>query len=506
MLETVWNLIESANYTRESLRAEGAGDVGVFVGTMTGTQHYFGRGSERNPPLPPMSTSGLAHRISGFFDLSGPSLTIDTQSSSSATAVHLACESLRRGECSMAIAGGVCLLYPELFEFFSQMGVVGSRADSRSFADGDGLLLAEGVGAVLLKPLAQAEADGDQVLAVIRASAISHAGRSSGGMAPNPKVQAALFDDVIAKAGIDARTISYVESAAYGSPAGDLIEVAALTRAFGRHTSERHFCALGSVKSNIGHAEAASGISQLTKIVLQLQHRQLAPLLPAERLNPNLRLEDTPFFLQTTLVDWRRPRIVIDGIEQEVPRRAMVNSFGAGGAYASLVVEEHQATEAPASGEDGPQLVLLSARKPDRLQHQAQRLLDYLAGTSSINMADLAYTLQVGREAMSERLAVVAGSIDELRTQLRRVVDAPDAAAAADGMSLFVGRQSNYETAVGRWLDKRAEQTVVEQYIAQRQLPQLANYWVNGSRIAWPALHAAIVRRRIALPTYPFDC
>jgi acyl transferase domain-containing protein len=502
-LEMAWLLFENAGYSRASLQSGGKADVGVFVGSMPGTHNHFGRHSQRNPILPPVFTSSLAQRVSGFFDFSGPSLVIDTQSSSSLTAVHLACESLRRGECSMAVAGGVSLLYPELFELFSQAGVIGSRLDSRSFSDGDGLLLAEGAGAVLLKPLSLAEAEGDNVMALVRATAINHAGRARAGMAPNLSAQVQLFKDVLAKAEVDPRSISYVESAANGSAVADQIELAALSRAFGEQSADRQFCALGSVKSNMGHAEAASGISQLSKAVLQLQHRKLVPLFKTERLNPNMRLDTSPFFLQTELRDWHRPVIDVAGQLCEQPRRAMVNSFGAGGAYASAVVEEYAPAVVPQQMHSGPQIVVLSAKTPEQLNTQAQQMLAFLDRTPAVDLADLAYTLQVGREAMGQRVAMVVQSIDGLIAVLNRFLE-PSKWSDSDA-TLFIGRPLVFDPLKEAALRNDADQRpVIEQYIAEHALDKLAASWASGLPIEWQNLHTNATRRRMALPTYPF--
>lgn len=332
-LDTAAKALSSAGYTKERMREQCGSSVGVYAGAIADTQHYFGLGQEKAPLLAQQPISQIAHRVSRCFDLQGPSIAIDTQSSSGVTAIHLARESLLRGECRMAVAGSVSLLYPELFQLFSRMRVLGSHAGSRSFVDGDGMLLSEGVGAVVLKTLDQARKDGDPILAVIRATSVNHAGSGSFGMTPSLAAQKALFVDVLSKAGVHPRMVSYVETAAYGSPLGDSIEMAALTQAFRQFTEEVGFCAVGSAKSNIGHAEAASGMSQLTKVVLQMQYRQLVPVLRTGELNPRLRLEGSPFYLVDGVREWQ------PGTQ---PLRAMVNSFGAGGAYGSLLLEEYR--------------------------------------------------------------------------------------------------------------------------------------------------------------------
>ncbi|MEM7396688.1 MAG: beta-ketoacyl synthase N-terminal-like domain-containing protein, partial [Verrucomicrobiota bacterium] len=350
----MWNLLEETGHTRGMMQKRYRSSVGVFAGVMY--QHYQAYGS---------AFSAIANRVSYFFDFQGPSLAVDTMCSSSAVAIHMARESLLKGECELAIAGGVNLsIRPEKYIGLRAAGMIGSHPGSRSFSEGDGMLPAEGVGAVLIKPLDRAVEDGDSILAVIKSTAVNHGGQGNGFSVPNPTAQTRLIQEHFEQSGIDPRTISYVEAAANGSPLGDAIEFRALSDAFRASTPDRNFCPIGSVKSNIGHAEAASGISQLTKVVLQMQHRRLVPTIQAEPRNPELNFDDSPFFLEETGGPWERP--VVD--DKEAPRRAAISSFGAGGTNAHLLVEEWSAEvdqrPEPASG---PRLLVLSARTDERL-------------------------------------------------------------------------------------------------------------------------------------------
>jgi polyketide synthase PksN len=407
LLEVVWTLLEDIGWTRESLQQDYQGKVGVYVGAS---------GAD---------IASIANRISYFFDLEGPSAAIDTMCSSSAMAIHLACQALRQDECSLAIAAGANLsVDPERYIALNQLRMIASHADSRSFGDGDGFLLAEGVGAVLLKPLAKAIEDGDQVQAVIRGTATRHSGRSFDYWVPNPGLQAKVAKECLQRAKIDAHTLSYVEAAATGSALADAVEVMALREVFGRAGPARQFCALGSVQSNIGHPEGAAAMAQLIKVVLQLQHQKLVPSIKAEPLNPKLRLERTPFVLQRTFADWHKPVLATEEKTEEVPRRALINSFGAGGTYVSLVVEEYlgaSPTVAACSTErDESQLCIFSAKSVDRLRVVAEQMRLWLEQQEAIELSDLAYTLQVGREAMDARLAFVVSP--HICRQYRRIV------------------------------------------------------------------------------------
>jgi len=248
------------------------------------------------------------------------------------------------------------------------------------------MLLGDGAGAVLLKPLSSALRDRDNVLAIVRSTISSYVDSSSytDGLAlssaPNPDAIAQTIKKNILNSGVNPRTISYVESATPGLPIGDALELSAMSKAFREFTEDQQFCALGSVTSKIGHAAAASGMSKLAKVILQMQHKQLAPHIKAMPVSPDLGLEISPFYLQQEAHEWRRPRVAVDGVEQEFPRRAMVNSLGYGGFYAGAIIEEYnRANGVPDSLHTGDcsgetQLVVLSAKTGARLKAAIRQL------------------------------------------------------------------------------------------------------------------------------------
>ncbi|CAN7772018.1 beta-ketoacyl synthase N-terminal-like domain-containing protein [Rhizobium leguminosarum] len=490
-LENVWKLLEGAGHTRASLHQRYRGQIGVYVGASGG------------------DIATIANRTSYYFGLEGPSIAIDTMCSSSAMAIHLACRALLHGECELAIAGGVNLaVHPRKYVDLSQLQMIGSHPNSRSFGDGDGFLPAEGVGTVLLKPLAKAVQDGDAIHAVIKATATKHSGRSNGYSVPNLNLQAEVAEESLRQAGIDPRTLSYVEAAANGSALGDPIEVAALTKVLNKAGAGKQSCALGSVKSNLGHPEAASGVAQLTKVVLQLQHQQLAPSIKAEPLNPNLRLDETPFALQTELADWHRPILEIDGKLQEVPRRALIDSYGAGGTYVSLVVEEYARAQAAIAERpdkhDAPQLCIFSARNADRLQALVGQMLLYVEQQKELELSDLAYTLQVAREAMEIRLALVVRNQKELVEGLTAYLAASKGKDVSPPLTLFTGDIHDSPLQFRQFLQGELGNSIVQTLVTTRDLEKLAIYWIQGGSVPWPDLHDPENVRKIALPTYPF--
>ncbi|MCA2972429.1 MAG: amino acid adenylation domain-containing protein, partial [Acidobacteriaceae bacterium] len=415
-LENVFRLLESAGYTNAHLREAFGSRVGVYVGAMSQQYHAVEADPDQKALVSMSSYASIANRVSFHFDLQGPSVALDTMCSSGLHAVHLASRALQADECKLAIAGGVNIsIHPNKYRALSRTGLLGSSPDSRSFADGDGYLPAEGVGAVLLKPLVDARRDGDRILAVIKGSAANHGGHSAGFMTPSAEAQARLIEENFRATGVDPRTVSYVEAAATGSALSDSMEVRALTRAFRSFTRDVGFCALGTVKSNMGHAEAASGMAQLTKVILQLDRRKLAPTLPTRHPNPHIDLNGTPFVLQSSLTDWAPPN--------GAPRRAAISSFGAGGSNLHLILEEAPATVASEESMAGPPWrFVFSAHSEERLAQWMETIHDYVAGHAALSLPRLAYTLEERRTRMECVRVITAGN----RQQLLDALAAPE--------------------------------------------------------------------------------
>ncbi|MFF4407202.1 SDR family NAD(P)-dependent oxidoreductase [Streptomyces sp. NPDC001404] len=508
-LECVWTLLESSGYTRERLRTRHGGRVGVYVGTMYQQYQLLSSDVVHESITSVVSGSAVANRVSHFFDLRGPSMAVDTTCSSSLVAIHMACEELRRGGSELMIVGGVNLsLHPKKYLGLRMTGLMGSGPDSRAFLDGDGFVPAEGVGAVLLKPLSRAVADGDEVLAVIRSSAVNHKGRTNGPMVPGVEQQEALVEENLRRAGVHPRTVSYVEASANGSQLGDAIEFAALKNVFGRHTPDEGFCALGTVKSTLGNLEAASGVAQLSKVALQMRHGQLPPPLRRGRLNPGLELGGTAFYLPEQVTRWDRPVVEIDGVRQEHPRRATISAFGAGGSNAHLVVDEYLPgadARVPADDVAEPRIVVLSARTADRLRVHAGRVLEFVRTHEGVSVADLAYTLQSGREAMEHRLALVAEDAKQLVVGLEHFLR--DGAAETAPVPLFTGDTRRDGADIGALLTGSAGEALVQQLLAENRPEDIALFWARGGVVPWDRVPGAGEVRRVlsALPTYPFD-
>ncbi|WP_446040219.1 SDR family NAD(P)-dependent oxidoreductase, partial [Streptomyces sp. SID1121] len=366
-LTVCWRALEDAGLPAHTLGGE---TVGVFAGVMWNHYQLF----QDRGVAPTAMHAAVPNRVSYTFGLTGPSMAVDTACSSSLTAIHLAVESLRRGETSLALAGGVNVtVHPQKYLQLAQGQFLSDDGRCRSFGAGaTGYVPGEGVGAVLLKPLRQALADGDHIHGVIRASAANHSGRTSGFTVPSPDSQAVLIRTALHRSGVDPRTIGYIEAHGTGTSLGDPVEIEGLRQAFaGTGAAADGGVAVGSVKSNIGHLESAAGIAALTKVLLQLRHGRLVPSLHSRELNPHLDLAGSPLRIQREGAEWPRPA---DGS----PRRAGISAFGAGGAGAHLVVEGYDGAVRPTSGPGGPLLFVLSAPDPAGLRAYAHALRAHL--------------------------------------------------------------------------------------------------------------------------------
>ncbi|MEU5718129.1 SDR family NAD(P)-dependent oxidoreductase [Streptomyces sp. NPDC020403] len=514
-LECVHETLEDAGYTREALsRCDDRGlpgNVGVFVGVMYEEYQLYGAQEQargRNVTLSG-SASTIANRVSYVFDLHGPSMAVDTMCSSSLTALHLACQSLRTGGCEVAVAGGVNLsLHPNKFLMLGSGKYASSKGRCESFGQGgDGYVPGEGVGAVLLKPLARAREDNDTIYGVIRATSVNHGGKTNGYSVPNPRAQYNVIGHALREAGLAAEAVSYVEAHGTGTSLGDPIEITGLSQAFREHTDRTGFCAIGSVKSNIGHAESAAGIAALTKVLLQMKHGQLAPSLHSEVLNPHIDFESSPFYVARELAPWSRP-VGADGAE--APRVAGISSFGAGGSNAHVIVEEYLPAPRPAGaspvqdGPAGPVPVVLSARTEDGLRAQAEQLLGWATGDEGATavLADIAHTLQTGREAYEERLGFIAATTGELIGKLQAFLAGEPAVTG-----LYRGRVERRQGTLAVFTADAEQTRTLEAALARSAYGELLQLWTTGLVVDWSKLHptAAAAPRRISLPTYPFQ-
>ncbi|KAF6583001.1 non-ribosomal peptide synthetase [Paenibacillus sp. EKM211P] len=493
-LETTWSLLEDAGYPGQTL-AERGEKVGVFVGVMYGAYGQIStRAWENGVATNAQSAYWLvANRTSHFFNFTGPSMAIDTACSSSLSAIHNACGSIWRGDCSMAIAGGINLiLHPRQLVRLANLNNLSKSNQNRSFGeDGEGFVEGEGVGAVLLKPLDKAIQDQDYIYGVIKGTAVNNSGQSSTFTTPSLNAQLDVIEQSLQRARVNPETINYVDAHATGTTLGDPIEIRALSLAFSKYTDKKNFCSIGSIKSNLGHLEAASGISALTKVLLQMRYGKMVPTLHVDRLNPFIAFEDSPFHVQRKLSDWKRLTVTEDGYLKTLPRRAGISSFGAGGSNAHLIVEEY-IKDTLVTSSSKPVLVVLSALTENSLRGYVKKLLAFIAQRQNSEMKEtlilesIAYTLQTGRKEMKERLALVTSSIEEL----------------TDKLMIFLNRGTVHALFRGSVSSSRYPKIMTD----NDGLETIARHWVNGATVHWETLYRSTqVPKRTPLPTYCFD-
>ncbi|MDP9014185.1 MAG: amino acid adenylation domain-containing protein [Pseudomonadota bacterium] len=466
-LECSWEALEDAGCDPAAY----SGAIGVFAGSSPNTYFLNNVCGDRHtveeftssyqvgcyPMLLGAGADFLATRVSYKLDLRGPSLTLQTACSTSLLAVAKACQSLLLYESDMALAGGVSITFPQKRGYqHLEGGMVSADGTCRPFdADASGTIFGSGAGVVVLKRLEDALREGDHVYAVIRGNGVNNDGASKVGFtAPSIAGQAAVIEMALATAGIDARSISYVECHGTATPMGDPIEVAGLTKAFRASTADTQFCALGSVKSNVGHLDAAAGVTGLIKTALALEHRQLPPTAHYRRPNEQIDFASTPFFVNDKLNPWTRA---------SGPLRAGVSAFGVGGTNVHIVLEEapQKAVSAPESAALTAdwQLLVVSARSAAALDSARRNLAARLGAADAPSLADVAYSLQTGRRAFDHRLAVVACSREDAMAGLdgsepRAVQSGVRQSKGGDVVFMFPGQGAQYP-GMGRDLYQR---------------------------------------------------
>jgi len=566
LLTHAWQVLEDAGYAPSSLANSNTAVV-VGIGHNGYEQVLIDAGFD----IDGHSATGLSasigsNRISYFLNLHGPSESIDTACSSSLVAIHRAVRLLRSGETPLAIAGGVnALVNKDVHASLNRAGMLSLDGRCKTFSDNaNGYARGEGVGLVLLKPLAQAQADGDHIYAVIRGSAENHGGRANSLTAPNPKAQAALLQAAYEDAGFDPATVGYIEAHGTGTELGDPIEINGLKTAFSQLLSRSDNSAaanigIGSVKTNIGHLEVAAGVAGLVKVLLQFKHKTLAKTLHCDTVNPYIRLDKSPFFVVQEQQAWL-PLQNSQG--EDLPLRAGVSSFGFGGANAHLVLEEYvapvQVSEQDLSQdqvqEPKREIILLSAKTPAQLQQQAKNLLDFVdsrlsdfhdssykqysytetteadsqtnshehSNPNTLTFASLAYTLRVGRDEMSHRLAFTASSPTELvlilesylhdQNPAQELGRIPGSLAQPSGSNeatqYFTGNTDTQDELLSRFTHDEDFSELLQKWLANNKTDKLLALWVKGLDIPWQSVQSQSATSasvtRMPLPTYPF--
>ncbi|MCY1023219.1 type I polyketide synthase [Pyxidicoccus sp. MSG2] len=438
LLEVAWEAMEDAGFKPESLAGS---KTGVFVGAFTVDASIFQLQPSNAELLGPHSGTGTAmtmvsNRLSYWFDLRGPSVSLDTACSSSLVAVHLACQSLWSGESTLALAGGASAIFqPGYTVSESKAGMLSPDGRCKTFdSRANGYVRGEGAGLVVLKPLSKAIADGDSIYAVIRGTAANQDGRTNGITVPNGEAQKAVAREALRRSGLSPHQVRYIEAHGTGTPVGDPIEARALGEVFGQGRGEGERCVVGSVKTNIGHLEAAAGIAGLIKAALCLKHGQIPPHLHLQRTNPNIDFDGLKL---------RVPRALEPMPQGEGPAVVAVNSFGFGGTNAHAVLSEappaqQAAADTVAPVQPGPSLMTLSARSPESLRQMASRwkeLAQANAHDGAPALRELAGAAAARRQHHPHRLALVSGSYRELADTLGGWLEGAERAGLSSGQA-----------------------------------------------------------------------
>jgi acyl transferase domain-containing protein/acyl carrier protein len=492
-LEESWKALEDAGYAGKSMEGR---RCGVYAGC-----NFVDYTALFDADPPEQAFWGVAGcvipaRIAYYLNLLGPAVMVDTACSSSLVAIHTACQGLWCGETEMALAGAVFLqVTPMFFQYSNRAGMLSPRGRCAAFdADADGFVPGEGVGVVVLKRLKDALRDGDSIHGVIAGSAINQDGKTNGITAPSARSQEELECSVYDSFDINPETLQVVEAHGTGTKLGDPIELGALQRAFARYTGRRRFCAVGSVKTNIGHAAAAAGMAGVLKLLLALKQRQIPPSLNFKTGNPLIDFESSPFYVNTHLQEWQAP--------SGAKRRAAISSFGFSGTNAHMVIEEAPVREASVDQPAG-HLIVLSACTFEQLKEQAENLLAFARKSTTLSMSDIAYTLLVGRMHRSHRLTCIAHSRAEMIELLERWMKT-GACARVGSAEIQEGKLAEQAS-----LKSRGERSIREcgatQDAGQRlaHLATVADLYLQGYELDFQPLFPQ-GSRRISLPSYPF--
>ena len=438
-LEICWEALERAGHTA----ADSDGSIGVFAGCGLSTyllaniaaEQEILQSTEYHRVILGNDKDFLATRISYLLNLQGPSISVQTACSTSLVAIHLAYQSLLNCECDMALAGGVTYRFPQGGYLYQPGGVFSPDGTCRTFdANAEGTIFGSGAGVVLLKRLEDAVADRNEIIAVIKSTAVNNDGAAKVGFtAPSVGKQAEVIATAWEMADVDPQTVGYIEAHGTATPLGDPIEMAALSQVFPR-TEEAPPCAIGAVKSNVGHLDTAAGVTSVIKAALMVYHGELLPSLHFEQPNPQIDFQNSRFYVNVE----RQPWI------SETPRRAGVSSFGMGGTNAHLVLEQAP-TIATASAAAAPCLLPLSAQTETALQHVATRLADFLERSNDSCLTDVAFTLQNGRLPLPYRQTLVCHNKAEAIAQLRALTQGVTAAESPRIVFLFSGQGTQYK-------------------------------------------------------------
>lgn len=518
-LETALSAIEDAGYGGKRIAGS---KTGVFLGHSTDfTVSYKEFIETLNPSLAGLAISGnlnsvIASRICYLLDLKGPSMVVDTACSSALVAVHMACLSLRKRECSMALAGAVTIDLLPLKSIKSkedELGTTSPDGITRAFDDdAQGMGPGEGVGALLLKPLSKALEDGDNIYAIIKGSAINQDGNSVNLTAPNPAAQAEVIVKAWQEAGINPETITYIEAHGTGTELGDPIEIDGIEKAFNRYTNRKQFCGIGSVKTNVGHLDHSAGLAGLFKAVLALKNKEIPPSLHFRRPNKKISFEDTPIYVNDIHREWKA---------SETPRRCGVSSFGLSGTNCHVVLEEAPEAETRSSEVPGGRahVLALSAKSREGILELIWQYQLFFERQKDIDLNNVCYTANTGRGHYNCRLAIIFKDLNELLIKLEKSAVLEKSVLVHHGIlygehKIISEKQGSREigeiTQSQQINDTKQANKDLNEYLQEsdninvEMMYKICEKYVSGSDIEWGLLYKDTNYKRVSLPGYPF--
>lgn len=513
-LETAFTAVEDAGYGGEKIKST---RTGVFVGHSTD----FGEDYKKlvkavQPTSEGISLAGniksiIASRISYLLDIKGPSMVIDTACSSGLMAVHLACKSIISGECTMALAGAVKVnLLPVKEVHLRNIGIESSDDRAKTFDENsDGTGMGEGVVVILLKSYQKALEDRDNIYGIIKGSAINQDGNSNGITAPNPAAQEEVILRAWKNANIEPRSITYIETHGTGTKLGDPIEVEAIKRAFNKYTDEKQFCALGAVKTNIGHLDHGSGMAGLVKTILCLKNKRIPGNLHFNSPNKKIDFIDSPVFINDINRKWNKGKY---------PRRCGVSAFGLSGTNCHVVLEEAPYNQDNINKKYNEyNIFILSAQNENLLLDYVKKYNDYLRNNKEIDILNLCYTVSTGRDHFDSRLAIIIRNFDELFSSLEKIINSGRLDIDEDNifykhhkivsMKKKMKSESEITEEERKQITKKANELVKSvsiNKIVSKYLSNICNLYISGAIVNWEELYHGVKAYRINLPTYPF--
>ncbi|BCJ96168.1 hypothetical protein acsn021_37370 [Anaerocolumna cellulosilytica] len=512
-LQCALSALENGGYGGN--RAKGS-NTGIFVGFSDDFNFsYNNLISIVDPAAIPMALTGniksiIASRLAYLFDMKGPSMLVNTACSSSLVAVHLACKSLIAGECEMAIAGGVKLYLEPQTKAESGVGILSHDGKARTFDNSsEGTGLGEGAGAVLLKPLSKAVEDGDLIYAVIKGSCINQDGTSVGITAPNPSAQTNVIEGAWKDAGVDPESITYIEAHGTGTKLGDPIEIMAINEAFRKHTDKKQFCAVGSVKSNLGHLDSAAGIAGLIKSILSLHERKITPHLHFRLPNEKINFEQSAVYVNDRLTNWEKGHF---------PRRCGISSFGLSGTNCHIVLEEAPEIKEKRHSTSKRQRVLcLSAKSVIALDRLVGQYYELLSKRKGIELDDLCFTSNACRGHYENRLAILFENIEDLLDILNEIQS--KSVANVEVKNAYYGRHKSVPDIKQNKLKGEVTQAeigeisceanrIIKEYLEQRKgelLKEICILYICGAKVTWEELYRTADTKTIILPGYPLE-